>query len=71
MGLPMPPALDSAGKVMEQASVWEFLQRSGERALSGSAARTLLAVELNGKGASLISLLVTSHLPMAFIAGQR
>lgn len=39
LSMAMPPRLDSAGKVMERVSIWEFLQRSGERALSSSAAR--------------------------------
>lgn len=41
MSLTLPPRLDSAGKVMEQVSIWELLQRSGEGALSSSTAGRL------------------------------
>lgn len=53
----MPPTLDSAGKVMEQVSIWEFFKRSGERAEKFRSQDSVLVVELNGQWASLVSLL--------------
>ena len=45
------------------------LRREGPEQLCSWEA--VLVVELNGKGPSLVSLLVSSYLLMAFIAGQR
>lgn len=53
MSLTVPPALDSAGKVVEQIPLWEFLQCSGESSEQLHSWEADLVFQLNGKGASL------------------
>lgn len=68
MSLTVPPASDSAGKVVEQIPLWEFLQCSGESSEQLHSWEADLVFQLNGKGASLFSLLASNYLPTAFIA---
>lgn len=66
----MPPTLDSAGKVTEQVLVWGFPQCSGESSEQLHSWEADLVFQLNGRGASLTSLLVNNYLPTAFIPAQ-
>lgn len=70
MSLTMPPTLDSAGVAVEQIPIWGFLQCSGVSSEQLHSWEADLVFQLNGKGASLYSLLVSNYLPTAFIAAQ-
>lgn len=64
MNLTMHPGLDSAWKIIEQISIWEFHFLLGKRALSSL---EVVVGELNGKGTSLIPPLVSNFLPVPLI----